>query len=465
MINKIKNKWNNIDKPGKLEFGILIFILTICYFIFNHGDIMITSTHGKDLLQLTFKGKFLTFYDYTNSTAVYLIPIYIMFAIWSIPVKIVYFIRGINLWGKLDYFGMNYVDLMWYKLLPVIFCILSCIIIKKILGELIVDERRKKWAGFIFLSFPILIFSQFIFGQYDSINMFFTTLGIYYFIKRKYYKFAVAFSFAITFKLFPIFIFIPLILLFEKRIFHIIKYLIIGMIGTVLSNALFIGSAGFKEAKAFTNSMIDRFFVSGIQTSFGMISIFLVLFIAACIYAYLTNENNKDKFNYISMYLCLFVYSSFYTFVYWHPQWVMLLVPMWVICMLISDNLKLSYILSIVLNISYLLITVCHWPMNVDESMINHGLLPVIFGKINKNGAALANAIGKIDYLCPDMLITLFAGVIILNLILKFPSKDRLNKYVKKEYKDMPEKGYIIGLLGVILIFIIPSIILYFMNI
>ena len=461
LLNKIKDKFNNIDKPGKFEIGLLIFFLVGCYLIFNQGDILITSTHGKDLLQLSLKGKFLSFYSYTESTAVYLIPLYILFAIWSIPVKIVYSLRGVNLWGKLDYFGMNYIDLMWYKLLPVVFCLLTCIVLKKILNELLMDERRKKWANYLFLSFPILVFSQFIFGQYDSFNMFFTTLGLYYFIKRKYYKFSIAFSLGITFKLFPLFIFIPLVLLVEKRVFHIAKYVIIGLLGTILSNLIFITDAGFKATKEFTGSMYERIFTSGINTQFGVISIFLVLFIAACVYAYLCKEKNKNKQDYISIYLCMAIYGAFYTFVFWHPQWVILLVPFWVISMLMSDNLKTSYILSIVMSAGYVLLSFLNWPCNVDETMINQGLLPVITGKRIYTCSGIKNIFSKSHIFNSNMFITLFAAAIILNIILKFPTTKKLDNYVNKKNTDMPEKGYMLCLLAIPLLYIVPAIIFY----
>ena len=112
----------------------------------------------------TLKGQFLDFYDYTKSTAVYLIPIYILFAIWSIPVMIIYKIAGLNMWGILDYGAVKYFLLWWYKLMPVLFTIGTAFIIKKICTEIGLSENKKRWAMFLFLSSPLLIFSQFIYS-------------------------------------------------------------------------------------------------------------------------------------------------------------------------------------------------------------------------------------------------------------------------------------------------------------
>ena len=86
-MRKLSAKWNDTDKPWLLEWIILGFIVSFCFIMFNHPDILATSTHGMDLLDITLKGRFFDFYDYTESTAVYHILIYIIFAV-SAPLRL-----------------------------------------------------------------------------------------------------------------------------------------------------------------------------------------------------------------------------------------------------------------------------------------------------------------------------------------------------------------------------------------
>ena len=452
--------------PSKLVWIILGALLVFCFFMFNHGDLTATATHGKDLLECTLKGQFLDFYDYTKSTAVYLIPIYILFAIWSIPVMIIYKIAGLKMWGILDYGAVKYFLLWWYKLMPVLFTIGTAFVIKKICKEIGLSENKKRWAMFLFLSSPLLIFSQFIFGQYDSICMFLTTLSLYYYLKKDYTKFSVIMSLAITFKMFPLFLFIPLVLLSEKRLLHIAKHRCIGVVGTLISNVLFINSPGFMEAKNFTTDMIDRFFLSGINLFSGVFSIFLFIFVGICVYCYMKKIDNKTEYYTNSIYVCLVLYTSFFAFVLWHPQWIILLVPFLVLGIIINNNVKTSLILSTCISGLYLLLVIYMFPLNADEQMLNGGILPMIFGEYIPQRALMHNVLMKFNILSNSMLTTLFVSVLMINLIIKYPTKDRVKEIEKEtkkeEFTDTP-KGYL--LMGVlpILLFVVPAVLIYFL--
>lgn len=463
LYNKLKNKVLDMKKPSKFLWALLVIVTIFCYVTFNHGDITATATHGKDLLDLTLRGQFFNFYDYTQSTAVYYIPLYIIFAIWSIPVYIVYAIFNIPMWGVLDYSGINFFLLMWYKLLPVLFTLGTALILYKIGIYVGMKTNKAKWMVFVFLSFPILIFSQYIFGQYDSICMFFTTLALYYYLQKKYYKFSGIMAIAATLKLFPLFIFIPLILLVEKRVIHIIKYLAIGVSGVIVSNLLFINSPAFNTAKDFAGGMIDRFFASGVTTSYGVLSYFLILFLGVCVFAYL--KYPKEKYEYIqwATYIPLVVYSFFFMFILWHPQWAIILVPFLVLSMFINNNNKISIILNILLSIAYILLVVSVFTNNVDELLINMGVMPLLFNKTLGIGGKLQIFFGKIPFMSTQMYMTLFFGCLLINLILKYPKKEIIAETKNNITSDTIEvdKGYILVQLFTILLYIVPTLYLF----
>lgn len=464
ILEKIKNMWKDTSKVNKIEIAFLTIIILICYLLFQHADMLATSTHGRVLLDLTLKGRFFEFYDVTKSTAVYLIPIYLFFMIWSIPVEIVYAIMGKELWNIFDFAGMGYIGMMWYKLLPTLFTLLTAGVLFKIGKLLNIGESKRKWMIFVFLGFPVLIFSQFIFGQYDSINMFFTTLAIYYYLQKKYYKFSLMMAIAIPIKLFPVFIFLPLLLLAEKKIFNLAKYCLIGFSGYVISNLLFITSPAFKEASKFSGSMLPRFFEVAIPSPFGVISLFILLLALTCVFCYITKPKDDKEHQYYTLYVVLFVYSVFFTFVLWHPQWVILLIPVWVLTMFSFNNIKTSMIISIFMSIGYLLIITGAFYSNVDINLLDFGLLPQITGKYVGLKYSLNDLYTVSKTYDLSAFMTIFASCTICNLVLKFPTEKRINEY-KNGFTDkdyIPEKGYIFGLIITIFIFVLPAIYMYF---
>jgi len=464
ITSKIKEFFTNTKKIKIFEIIILGILLASCYVLFNHADILATSTHGRALLEATLQGKFFSFYDITKSTAVYLIPIYILFMIWSIPVEIVYTLLGKELWNIFDFAGGGFGVLMWYKLLPTLFVFGTAVVLYKIGKLLKISEDKRKWMIFVFLGFPILIFSNYIFGQYDSINMFFTTLAIYYYLQKKYYKFSLVMAIAIPLKLFPVFIYLPLLLLCEKKIINLTKHCLIGFSGYIISNILFLGSPAFKEASKFSGSMLPRFFEVAIPSPFGVISLFILIFAALCMFCYVKKIKNDKEYEYYTIYIPLFIYSVFFTIVLWHPQWVILLVPFWVLAMFTFNNIKTSIIISIFLSIGYLLIITGAFYSNVDINLLDFGLLPQITGKTVGLQYSLNDLYTVSKTYDLSAFMTIFASCLICNLLLKFPTEKRVEEY-KKGYEDkdyIPERGYIYGLIATILLFVLPALYMYF---
>lgn len=231
------------DNISFFNFLSYIIILAICYFLFQHGDLFHTSSSSYAYLN----GHFSDFYDY-NANYVgrndYLPLIYIIFAIWNIPLKIFGLMHDVASIG----IPINAIELLWTKFLLVIFFSATIFVIYKI-GKVISSESQKaKYIAIIFATSPIAIFSVFIFGGYDIIGILFTMIGFYYYIQKKYYKFCIAFSLAISIKFFPLIIFIPLLLLAEKRIIHIIKYGAIAISATLLQIAFYFNDVSFRNS-------------------------------------------------------------------------------------------------------------------------------------------------------------------------------------------------------------------------
>lgn len=90
--------------PQKWETALFAVLLAAAYLLFAHPDILETARHAYILLRSTFDGQFLSFYentlsrvygyDYSNA-AHYNIAVYILYALWKLPLYGVEKLTGI----------------------------------------------------------------------------------------------------------------------------------------------------------------------------------------------------------------------------------------------------------------------------------------------------------------------------------------------------------------------------------
>ena len=462
-LRSLASKLTDTEKPKAIDWILTIALIIFCYFSFNHGDIFITSTHGKDLVECFLQGKFFEFYDYTESTAVYSITVYIVFAIWSLPVMLGYKVLGIPLWGTLDYFAIPYPVLMWYKLLPTLCYLAIAYLLYKIVLEIKMDRNTAKWVSFLFISSPIAMFSQFIFGQYDSLGLLFTVWALYMFIKKKYYAFSILCSVAVTFKMFALFFFIPLLLLVEKRPLHIIKHLIIAMSGYVLTSCLFANSQGYGDAMDFSGNIVSRLFFSGIQTQMGTISLFTVAMILVCILAYNKNISDIHEYYAYSIYIPFFVYAAMFAFILWHPQWVIFLMPFMALAVVLNSKTNASLLLHSIMAVGYVGATVMFFVNNVDACLLNYGVFAEVFGR--KDVGCLSELFGFGGALGSNFYFSLFAGSLFVLMLTCYPTSaniQHLGKSIQKKKFVIGDRLFILLRPLILLLFILPALYLFF---
>ena len=234
-------------KPGS---SILIFYcisLLVCFLGFLQSDLVHTFTSSYTYVN----GYFFDFYEH-NKTYVggndYLPLVYIIFALWSLP-----FI-GLNLLDVPDSSSViGYIptisEVIIFKAILAICFFLSALLVHKI-SKLIYSEDLKKGyqPAILFISSPIAIFAVFIFSQYDIFNVVFTLLGLYSYFKKNFLRFALYFSVAISFKFYAVIIYLPLVLLIEKRAIGLAKFCILGALITVIQIGVYWNSEIFQES-------------------------------------------------------------------------------------------------------------------------------------------------------------------------------------------------------------------------
>lgn len=353
MLNKrlkpIISQWENTECPSKIDLLLMIALLGITTLCFLYGDVKVTIEHSFNLLDSVFSGRFLDFYQVAieNSTfghpAVYDFPIYVVFAIWNLPVYILHKIT------EIDYLN-SFLCLLWAKMMMVFFTFLAAKILMKIGESFNLSKERCKWISFFFLTSSAVIIPVFIIVQYDIVAIVFMLLGINAYMKGNTKKFIFWFIFANTMKLFGIFIFIPLILLDEKKIIRIIGKFIAGISGVVVCKLLFGSNAAYvASTKAFSGTMLDRLQATSIKWQYDgyLLPLFVVLMVGVCIFSYAKKTETEQERNYFSIYIPLVVFTGFIGLVPFNPYWMILAAPYMALIIFITPKyIKLNIILE-----------------------------------------------------------------------------------------------------------------------
>ena len=226
------------------DFILYILVVVCCYVLFQQPDLFHTSSSSYAYLN----GHITDYYDYnskiiTGDDPFYFPLVYIIFAIWNLPLKVLGLMHDVAAGGV----TLSIVELAWTKLLIAVFYFATAYVMFLIGRLLSAHSQRAKYIAIIFATSPIAIFGAFIFGQYDIIGVFFTMVGFYFYIKRDYLKFSLFFSLAISLKMFPLVLFVPLLLLVEKRILQIIKYVGVALSVTLLQILIYYPSTAFRN--------------------------------------------------------------------------------------------------------------------------------------------------------------------------------------------------------------------------
>ena len=303
-----------------------IWIILICAVILRlflsfatfHPDIDALSKSS----QFVSSGHILNLYDYSSDKLVLNYPpaIYLLFGIVNLI-----FSRNI------PFFKLSY--------LP--FDIFLGFLIYKLVGP------KKSLLGFSFWMFnPINLYATYMMGQFDIIPTFFTVLSLYYALKNKLNLAALSLGGGVTFKLYPIFLIIPLIIL-GKSFWKKIQLLSLAALPYLLFFLPYSQSSNFRSNALFANQSSKSFYAT-IPVSGGES---IILFPAFLLFFYLLIITRK--FEGLSLWK---VYSIplllFFIFTHFHPQWLIWITPFFILSLAVE---KKSFLPIMLIFVSWIL--------------------------------------------------------------------------------------------------------------
>lgn len=347
ILKKVRNALNDIEAPKRSEYIVLVIFFFIPFASMMYGDMKAFTHYEVNFWGSIFEGGGLrNFYEYGNEMLsyyrandiggayelIYDFPVYLILGIWGAP-----------LWIFCKATGLEETSSMWTMLYAksvyIVALAITAYLIYLICKNMKVNDISSKWASYLFLSSGVVFVEIGIVGQLDILAFPFLLLGIYYYQKENYNRFIVFFSIAVSFKQFPLFIFIPLLLLYEKNIIKIVYKTIFVLLFTIVAGIGFPKNTVAMDVKdGIRNHFLEAFLGNKLPLYNSVVPLVVVLFGLICVYCYLTKAEDQEEHCYYSIFVPLVVMFVILVSFDSNPYWFVYLAPFLAMIMVLNSR-------------------------------------------------------------------------------------------------------------------------------
>ena len=330
--------------PNRVEWVTAAVVLLLYFFtMFYRDNLEIFNTHF--ILNENFiNGQSISFLG--SMTLPYGVLHQWVCAIWVLPINLLYHLLGITIDSPLA--------ILWCKLCVALFFILCMREMKYIADDLKIECDGKKWMQIFCITSILVALPIFHVAQTDALYLLFMMKGFRALINQDTKRFLVWFAISVSFKMLTLFIFIPLILLEEKRIFYVIRNLILGCIIipleqiwyriiAVLNGVLFSTEQRKESVVSAVQSVEER---ADMQEGFysGMLrgvlyfefpalkkgytaSVMVFFFALLCIWCYMQKKESTREWQQKCLYGTVLALLLFFTMACPMPYWIVIAYP------------------------------------------------------------------------------------------------------------------------------------------
>ena len=359
---------------SKLDYWVYGISLGLCFLLFKQSDLTLTNNASFAYLY----GHFWDFYDYNRPLFTgnnYLPAFYWIFAAWNIPLHLL----GLTPEISTDTVILStQIQTIWSKLLLATFFFASVRVLGKISDQIgtYYSVEKKHQSGisprYLFATSPIAIFAVFIFSGYDIFGVYFALLGLQAYFAKDFKKFVFWFSIAISFKYFAALIYLPLVLIIEKRLAYLILYGLVGIAFSAIqfwmywhSEAFHLGIFGMINEKTGSNGVSLRFIIANL------------FYGAMCAFLYFSKfrfNDNSYAWCQRAILVCILPYALLFSWTIWHPQWLILITPFICLSFLFIRSQKTLLTVEILGYLGFAIFCINNWVGNVDNTMLYGGV-------------------------------------------------------------------------------------------
>lgn len=374
-MHQLFMKWK--QKPLVL-FAAGLGMSVIIFISFVYADVTETTRHGITFWNVLFQGNLNEFYVQNENVmisehfgisraAIYDFPLYLLFAIWDFPLWIYERVSGgyaLDTWG----------GLLYAKSISIPFLIGIIYYLKKIGCKLKGQAFEQDLSVLMFISSALFLVPVLIMGQYDAPALLFILIGLYGYIDNNDKVFYGWFALALTFKLFALFVFIPLVLLREKQMKSVCVSLLKGcsffVFVKIIQRLFFVPNQ--LETSDLSGHFLSFLFQSQVGFVYGSISLFFSAFLMVCMYCYFIQKPEEEEMGRWAVYVSFMGLSVFFVTSLTHPQWSLLLLPFSILLVCCDEKryVKIGLWIDTIFSSGLLLAEVMYysWVFNIKTS-------------------------------------------------------------------------------------------------
>ncbi len=344
-------------------------------FAVESPDISETAQHTRILLDDVFSGQFFQFYQHTMdakeglgyaNAAHYHIVFYLLCGLWNLPLYLLGWIVPVG----------EFAFLLWTKALAAVVWVCCGFLLKEIAKNQAVQNPQLSWTPYFLWLCPIAFFTVLAMGQYDSLCLLLILIGVYQYQKNRLIPFVLVMGAAFVFEIFALFIFIPLLLLREKRILHLLGYGAMSLWLYLPGLLLFAGNDG--DAGFFNSLIAQRLFVQQLPL-FLSPSLLLVLLAGIYFLCWVWKPANEQSLQQKAIYLCFVIFAILFLCVQWHPQWLILLTPFMILTTWQSRQPQKWLLLNGIFFVGYFVMTAYLYPGQIESNLFDFGIVGEVF--------------------------------------------------------------------------------------
>lgn len=333
LMTKIKTFFFSTKAPKPWEWIILGILIAIPFLSYFYGDTMSIVNYEVGFMGAVKNyGGWTSYYEYMKylvesdpfgfgshnyAYATYDFPMYIVLGIWGIPLWIFCGSKG------LDVNAFYLARIYGKSVLPAALAV-SAVLIYSICKELRLSRQQAGWGAFLFASSMCVFTAIGINGQTDILGIPFILLGLRAYIRRRRIPFVLWFMIAVMFKMYAFFIFAPLLLLAEKKLWKIGGSVAAVWALKVVQAVIFSPhSPAMAIKQQFELEIYNRLTVNRFPFVNGDVPTVLVLIILLCVYCYLHKEiEDVEEFHkyavWVPMTAMVGLFISFESSSYWY---------------------------------------------------------------------------------------------------------------------------------------------------
>ncbi len=400
MKETLLRMWNEKEQRRRfllVALGALTGLIFFYSFIYN--DILETMRVGISLWDYVFSGQIRAFYGgrwimnptaYTKEVqAVYDFPIYIIFAIWNFPLWL------LEHFAKVDIFT-SFWCLAWGKTLLLVSVILVNKALYRLCRTLDMTKDRAELVCLLFLTSNFFISSVVVMCAYDIIALFFAIVGLDYYFKGDMKKFVMCFMCSIPLKFFSLLIYLPLILLKEKRVLKIVEYMFLSILPILVFRFLIpcaveagisnnVSWSIVNSIKSTNLSNLAWIYVFSYETgmALGRVALPIVGWMILYLGCYIVHIEDEGKCKQWGIYICFITYAILFVCCFSHPYWILVMMPFIVI--IIGQNIEIAFantITEMILTWGMLLAQVFKFPWCFGSALVYGMFWPKILGEM-----------------------------------------------------------------------------------